>query len=333
MGLRERLKGLSAAQAEPAAPTPAPGATPRRARLRAEILAQEPYVGTPRVAVLTVARDEADMLPRWVGYYGAQFGPENLIVIDDNSTDGGTDDLPCTVHRIPGFPPGRFEASRIRLVSGLARGLLASYDVVIFTDTDEFIVPDPAVHEGLLDFLTAKPQPLAHAAYALNVVHHRESEAALDPGRPVLGQRHYAKFAKVMCKPSIKRVPAAWRAASHGIAAPYVPDPELWMFHLKFADYEGLQRRAEQRNAGMLVDGRGKNSSWSRSADEITGILDHLFDGVDLAGVPEFATTRDPSTLVIHPNDQVWRAPKQGQLQALANRPVVKIPERFYGLV
>ena len=41
------------------------------------------------------------MLPRWIAHYAAQVGMESLVVIDDNSTDGSTDDLPCTVVRIP----------------------------------------------------------------------------------------------------------------------------------------------------------------------------------------------------------------------------------------
>ena len=41
------------------------------------------------------------MLPLWVNYYGGQFGAENLYVVDDNSEDGSTDDLPCDVLHIP----------------------------------------------------------------------------------------------------------------------------------------------------------------------------------------------------------------------------------------
>ena len=48
----------------------------------------------PTVAVLTVARDEAAMLPRWVAHYGSHVGVENLVVVDDNTSDGSTDDLP-----------------------------------------------------------------------------------------------------------------------------------------------------------------------------------------------------------------------------------------------
>ncbi|MEO5652825.1 MAG: glycosyltransferase family 2 protein, partial [Marmoricola sp.] len=54
-----------------------------------------------RIAAITFCRDEGRMLPLWIKYYGAQFGVENLYVVDDNSEDGSTDDLPCDVLRIP----------------------------------------------------------------------------------------------------------------------------------------------------------------------------------------------------------------------------------------
>ena len=41
------------------------------------------------------------MLPRWVQYYGDQLGQDNLVVLDDNSVDGSTEHLPCTVLRLP----------------------------------------------------------------------------------------------------------------------------------------------------------------------------------------------------------------------------------------
>ena len=66
----------------------------------------------PRLAAITMVRDERVMLPRWVAHYGSECGTDHLYVIDDSSTDGSTDDLPCSVIRIPSWgtstsrPPG-----------------------------------------------------------------------------------------------------------------------------------------------------------------------------------------------------------------------------------
>lgn len=57
----------------------------------------------PRVVVITMVRDEAAMLSRWVDYYGREVGLGNLVVLDDNSVDGSTTGLACPVYRLP--PP------------------------------------------------------------------------------------------------------------------------------------------------------------------------------------------------------------------------------------
>lgn len=289
--------------------------------------------GAPRVVVLTVARDEAEMLPRWVRHYGAQVGVENLVVVDDNSSDGSTDALPCPVLRIPGFPPDRFEERRIKLVSGLAHGLLNSYDVAIFTDVDEFLVPDPARHDGLAAYLHARADRAVMAPVALNVLHDARVESALDPALPVIGQRRFAKFAPVMCKPAVKRVPAAWRFASHGIDAPYAVDPELFMLHLKFADTDQLRRVAESRHQLALADGRGINASWQHSGEAMADMLAGFVGGVDPSTVPEFDAGTVQLQQLVTERDGAWRAAGRAQVTAMTHQRLVRIPERLHGLL
>ena len=99
----------------------------------------------PEVAVITMARDEGELLPLWVSHYARHVGIDNLVVLDDNSVDGSTEGLGCTVHRVPELKGGlAFEPVRMRLMNGLAAGLLAVYDYVVFVDVDEFLVTDPA---------------------------------------------------------------------------------------------------------------------------------------------------------------------------------------------
>lgn len=289
--------------------------------------------GALRVVVLTVARDEAEMLPRWVRHYGAQVGVENLVVVDDNTADGSTDALPCPVLRIPGFPPDRFEELRIKLVSGLAQGLLSSYDVAIFTDVDEFLVADPARHDGLVSYLQERTDRAVLAPLALNVLHDARVEGALDPALPVVGQRRFAKFAPVMCKPAVKRVPAAWRFASHGIDAPYAVDPELFMLHLKFADTGLLRRVAESRHQLALADGRGINASWKHSGEAMVQMLAGFVGGVEPSAVREFDPGAVKLKQLVAEREGAWRAAGRAQVTAMTHQPLVRIPERLHGLV
>ena len=110
-----------------------------------------------RLAAITMVRDERVMLPRWLAHYGRECGTEHLYVIDDNTTDGSTDGLPCSVIRIPSWGDKHFEQTRMRMVSRIAAGLLEVYDAVLFADADEFLVADPERHDGLVDLLAKRP--------------------------------------------------------------------------------------------------------------------------------------------------------------------------------
>jgi Glycosyl transferase family 2 len=288
----------------------------------------------PNVAVITMARDEADMLPRWVAHYGRQVGVENLMVFDDNTVDGSTANLPCTVHRLPNLAEnGRFERTRMELMSGVAEGLLAYYDAVVLADVDEFLIADPARYTSLVDFVAEHPDHKVMAPVGLNVVHHPASEGPLDPSRPVLGQRRFAKFVPIMCKPAIKRIPAEWTRASHAIFSPFEISPDLFMIHLKFHDRDELLSRANHRWQMVATDGRAKNSSWQLKGREIVARLDRMVAGVDADTPREFDARRVDLDIVRRLRGGAFRPAGRGQLQAMERQPLVRIPSRLHGLV
>lgn len=288
----------------------------------------------PRVVVLTMVRDESDMLPRWIDHYGRQVGVQNLVVLDDNSVDGSTDDLPCTLYKVPPPPwSSRWAKMRARLVNGMARGLLACNDVVIYTDVDEFLLPDPAKYDGLLDYLAHRADVPVIAPVALEVMHNPRVEPPLDPSRAVLEQRRFVKFNPAMCKPLVKRVPAPWEPAFHAIHAPFDIDPDLFMLHLKYFDEEALERVAEHRYRIRTSEGRGSpRSFWSKSPDTLKQMLsgwtsgDREGDSVDLLDVSELELRH----LVTIQPDGSWR-PEANQVDSLDRFPLRRLPDRFRG--
>lgn len=318
--LRRALKPKSAPNG------PQASARPRRATRSGE---------QPTIAVITMARDEGPALRRWVDYYAGQVGLENIIVFDDNSADGSTENLGCTVHRLPELP-GRagFENARMGLVSGIAQGLLWVYDFVAFVDADEFLVADPDKFRDLRHFIAERREASVIAPMALNVVHCAAVEADLDLARPILEQRSFAKFVPLMCKPAIKSVPADWRESSHGIMAPYAVDPELFLLHLKFADRNVLREMAHKRNAMVQTDGRASGSSWAKDGDEMAELLDSFVAGVDLETVEEFGRSKVKlAEMVVAEEGGLYRAPRQGQIQAMQQRRLWRIPRRLQGLL
>lgn len=287
--------------------------------------------GTPRVAALTMARDEADMLPRWVEYYGGQLGVENLIVLDDNSADGSTDGLACPVLPLPAWQWNQSWAkARRALANGISAGLLSCYDMVLFADVDEFLVPDPNRYQGLLDYLAANRDNDVIAPLALNVLHDPDSEPPVDPSRPVLAQRRFVKFAPGMCKPMVKRVPAEWRFAFHGIRSPFTVDRDLLMLHLKYYDRGAMQTVARQRRDVHDTLGRGHGgSAWPLGPDELASRLGVWVQTPDGQEIPEFDPGEvDLSDVVLKQIKGFFRT-FGPQLEAMEQNPVRRIPARF----
>jgi hypothetical protein len=285
----------------------------------------------PRVAAITVVRDEAAMLPRWIGYYGDQLGTENLIVVDDRSTDGSTRDLPCRVIPHAGFPEGRFERARMKLVSRLASEQLRDHDAVIFTDADEFLLADPDHYAGLRDFVARRPDLEVAAGLGLNVVHHLDHEPALVSDQPILGQRRFAKFVAKICKPALKRVDAPWTKASHAIKAPFVPDPGLLMVHFKFADLDLLRRVANLRHAVREEAGLSEQSAWAQSGDDIAARFRSFLNGG--TDVPEFDPKQIDPTQLVREHDGVHSLFGPRQMRVMVEGPLVRVPRRYLGMV
>jgi hypothetical protein len=220
------------------------------------------------------------------------------------------------------------------LLGGLSAGLLEAYDATIFCDVDEFIVADPKVHESLRHFVAARPGRQAVGVMGLNLVHDVTVEPTLVDGEPILGQRRLAKFLPLMCKPSLKWEPANWALASHGIKCPFEVDPELFMFHMKFADRDHLKAVADHRHEMFRSDGRAARTSWERSGGDMVNLLDEITAEIDHDEIKPFGPPlKKLPSIVEQAGPDTWRAVGGGQVQAMRNRPFVRIPDRFLGRV
>jgi len=208
----------------------------------------------PRIAAFTMAFNEAAFLPLWLDYYGAQLGRENLYVLDHGSTDGSTQDLaPTSVVHVPRAE--RFdEDQRAAFVSRFQASLLCYHDIVIFSDTDEFLVPHPSLFTDLRDYAGQRCDR-AVTAVGLDVVHRPDIEPPLDLSRPVLAQRGFAQFRAEYCKTLVSRIPLEWAPGFHCCQIAPRVDPDLFLFHLKRAD----------RDLALAALRRFRVLAWSQS--------------------------------------------------------------------
>ena len=168
----------------------------------------------------------------------------------------------------------------------------------------------------------------------LNVVHDIAQEPPLVEGEPILGQRRLAKFLPLMCKPSLKWEPANWALASHGIKCPFEVDPELFMFHMKFADRDHLKAVADHRHEMFRTDGRAARTSWERSGGDMVNLLDEITADIDHDAIKPFGPPLKKLPGIVEQSaPDTWRAVGGGQVQAMRNRPLVRVPDRFLGRV
>lgn len=83
------------------------------------------------------------------------------------------------------------------------------------------------------------------SAVGLDVVHQRPLESPLDPERKVLRQRHRARFNPSMCKALITRIPVFWVSGLRQTDVAARVDQDLYLFHLKLADFDRCMARLE----------------------------------------------------------------------------------------
>jgi len=258
-------------------------------------------------AVITFVYNEAVNLPIWLRYYGGIFGERNLFVIDHNSSDGSTENL-GSVNKLWLAREELDEHKRCVFMSSFVRGLLEYFDTVIYTDCDEFLVPDLQKYNDLKDYLERTEFEYT-APVGLNLHHIMSREPPLNLALPILSQRRFATFTAAACKPLITRVPLIWETGFHACDRPVRIDPNLFLVHLKSMDYEiGLQRQKLTREMAWAASSmRAGHGAHARYDDE-RYIREFFLDPQNVAtnpsyGVQEFEFSQEIERLkseVVH---------------------------------
>jgi len=204
--------------------------------------------------------NEPVMLPLWAQYYSKNFGAAACYVVDHGSTDSCTAGLGVNVVRIPRSAMNN--EKRARFLSNFCSSLLEWYDSVIYTDCDEFLVPDPVIYASLDDYCQ-RTQNLVTTAIGLDVQHLPDLEAPFSAEIPVLRQRRWVRFNFALCKPLLTRVPINWTQGFHSSDQPTAFD-RLFLFHLHNFDLDITLQRLAKTRAMPWEDARVDNHQrWS----------------------------------------------------------------------
>jgi hypothetical protein len=206
-----------------------------------------------------MAHNEALFLPIWWRYYAQFFSPDDIYILDHDTTDGSTSG--------PGFV--RIKVSHPVVDWGWHRDmlqeqqhrLLKRYDIVLCTDADEIVARDPRsgdlgnyLDHFDLDFVTCR---------GYEILHIQQSEPPFDPWRPVLEQRRHWFFNPAYSKPLLARVPMFWHGGLHTRTDGAIrTDSSLYLIHLHRMDYELCLARHRQRTS-VQWNNRDLDEGWA----------------------------------------------------------------------
>lgn len=211
-----------------------------------------------KIAAITMVRNDDFYLEKWVEYYGAQLGRESLFIFYDGLDQKvapfceGTNAV--AIEKI-GTDVVSNDKGRVAVMSAKAAELFqAGYDLVIGTDCDEFIVPDPALGLSLAEYLDCAKVRGCMSALGLDVGQKLGEEEAIDPGRPFLEQRHYAQLGTRYTKAAILSKPLRWGSGFHRVKGRnFHIAKDLYLFHFGYFDMDRIEARF--KDASRLEQG------------------------------------------------------------------------------
>ncbi|KOX23949.1 hypothetical protein ADK67_19415 [Saccharothrix sp. NRRL B-16348] len=206
-------------------------------------------------AVMTMVYNENVLLPIWLRYYSRFFAPEDIYVLDHGSTDGSTDGPGFT--RVPVHNEEFGVGWQRDVCQRHQHELLRRYDVVLHTDVDEIVAPDPRSGD-LGDYIDRFDDDFV-TCDGYEILHMKDTEPPYDPTRPVLDQRGTWFPNSSYSKPLLARVPMEWHGGFHERKDRATRrDPALRLIHLHRLDYDyGLIRnqvRTRRPRARMDLD-------------------------------------------------------------------------------
>jgi hypothetical protein len=196
-------------------------------------------------AVFTIVQNEPTFLPIWSRYYRQHFRPEDVFVLDHDSTDLTTVATASTCNRVPVHNSASFEHQWLRLVvQNFQRFLLQSYEYVLFAEVDEIVLADPTVFSGGLVAYVEYMREGGHSTARCQgheLVHdmHQEPSLDLSVGKKIFAQRRWLQASQAYSKTLLSAVPLTWSDGFHTVCGQVnMPDNHLHLVHLHRMDFD-----------------------------------------------------------------------------------------------
>jgi hypothetical protein len=228
-----------------------------------------------KMAAMTMVRGDHFFLGRWLDYYGRQLGRENLYVLNH----GGDPEIArlaegANVVALP-YDPTRFcfNQRRWQMLSLFTSAFTNFYTWILCGDVDEIVAVDPDVADSLPDYLSRFPEdrvPRVISPFAIEIVHNPALEPEpITEGRNILDVRRTYRTNFNYCKPCITRRRTTFSPGGHyATDRDGYLDPHLYLFHLRFVDYQmthdrlAIRRAQRTQQSGALDAVERKATGW-----------------------------------------------------------------------
>jgi len=218
-----------------------------------------------KAAAFTIVRDEPFWLRVWCNYHCSCFPQEDVYVLDNNTED---DSVAEAKRMWPGMNvvnvqhTKEFDSLWLKAtVEQQQRSLLRSYEAVLFSEADEFLIADPSTYSSIYSYCLAfvdgqlpNPERPNRRAKGWGIVHQIDTEPPVDRTKPLLADRNSMWGLPDYNKTLITRVPITY---SKGFHLTYSPsnirevnkpvEPELSMLHAWHIDLDVFCERYEAR--------------------------------------------------------------------------------------
>ena len=216
-------------------------------------------------AVFVIVKDENYFLPKWISYYKQFFKPEDIYVLDHQSTDGSTDNLDVNVVKVTNDVAVDHQWLK-NTVESFQKKLLETYKAVLFTESDEFVYClHKPLNEYIQDFLASEHEFVTCVGYEM--VQDLANEKPLADDEPIMPNRNNWVRYPMYDKSLLSKIPLDWAWGFHGHTKGNVFDGGLHLIHLHRHDFEMMVKRHELRVAKWKIKDDGDASSHQKIAD------------------------------------------------------------------
>lgn len=275
-----------------------------------------------KICALTMVRNDDFYLKKWTAYYGAQIGEENLYIYLDGKDQPIPDWCPKAhieaIDKIEGKVV-KLDRRRLAFLTDKAAELLKTYDLVIGTDADEFLIIDPKLGMTLAEYLDKKEIKTSLSGLGVDVGQDTNKEGDIDESLPFLQQRRGARLSTRYSKPSVLATPLKWGSGFHRIKGHnFHIAKDLYLFHFGYFDMKRIEDRFKDKDR--------KSGGWTKHIAKRSKNI-RLVTKKKLGNWEIWTKFARIIQHIIRP-PHAWNKPSMCEIVL-----IVEIPERFRNIV